>query len=122
MKGAGWIALVAISVAITLFFEWHTDEVTVVLAVMCLLAVIVGAGRPKLAPVSGAAIGFSIFVAHALSESTGAMRPHYMHSAPRVGDWIAMAIAGAFVTAVAWVGGRIRVAATSETSGAAGNP
>ena len=108
MKGAAWAALVAASVAITLFVEWHTDEVTVVLAVMCLLAVIAGATRPNWSLAGGAAIGFSITVAHAVTENAGVMRPHYMHSAPSTGDWLAMLLAGAFVTGVAWAAGRLR--------------
>lgn len=108
MRGAAWTALVAASVAITLFVEWHTDEVTVVLAVMCLLAVIAGATRPNWSLAAGVAIGFSITVAHAVTENAGVMRPHYMHSAPSTGDWLAMLLAGAFVTGVAWAAGRLR--------------
>jgi hypothetical protein len=109
MKGMAWVGLVAISVAISLFFEWHTDEVTVVLAATSLLALLVGGACPKWAVVGGAIIGFSITIAHALSESFGVMRPHYGHSAPSTGDWVAMALAGVFVTGVAWVGGRMRL-------------
>ena len=121
MKGVAWAGLVALTVAITLFVEWHTDEATVVLAVMSLLAIIVGAARPAWALAGGIAIGFSITIAHALSESFGVMRPHYVHSTPSTGDWIAMALAGVFVTGVAWVGGRVRLMMENEPLKVRGN-
>ena len=108
MRAPGWTALLALGVAVALFFEWHTDEVTVVLAVMCVLAVVVGAARPRSSLLGGAVLGYSISVAHALSEATGTMRPRYVHSAPSSGDWIAMALAGTFVSAVAWSAGLLR--------------
>lgn len=120
MKGAAWVGLVALSIVIAIFFEWHTDEVTVVLAVMSLLALFVGAFRPQWAIPGGAAIGFSITVAHVVTESAGVMRPHYVHSTPSAGDWAAMAIAGLFVTAVAWAGGRIRSLVAREALNAGG--
>jgi hypothetical protein len=105
MKGTIWVTLLAFSVAIALFGEWHTDEVTVMLAVMCVLAVAIGALKPSWSVPGGAILGFSIFVAHAVTEAVGVGRPHYMHVAPAVGDWIAMALAGAFATAVSWAAG-----------------
>lgn len=114
MIRAAWIAAVACAVGVAIFFEWHTDEVTVVLAVMTLLSLVLGIAWPERAPASGAAIGFSVLVTHALSESTGFLRPHYMHLPVRTGDWAAMAIAGCFVTAAAWVGGWVRTKASEE--------
>ena len=86
MKGAGWWALVAGAVALALFVEWHTDEVTVVLAVMSVMAVALGALRAERALVAGAILGFSIIAAHAVTEAMGTMRPSYMHSAVVTGD------------------------------------
>jgi len=106
-----WLAALAASVAVALYVEWHTDEVTVVLAVLLLCAALLGAAKPPLAPVAGAVIGFSILVAHALSEATGTLRPHYMHSPVKGGDWAAMAIAGVVVTGVAWLAARLATGA-----------
>lgn len=108
MKGAGWWALVAGAVALALFVEWHTDEVTVVLAVMSVMAVALGALRPERALVAGAILGFSIIAAHAVTEAMGTMRPSYMHSAVVTGDWIAMAVLGLWIIALAWFGGWLR--------------
>ena len=108
MKTVPWLAALAVCVAAALYVEWHTDEVTVVLAVMLLCAAWLGAAKPRLAPVAGAVLGFSILAAHALTEAIGGLRPRYMHSAVSVGDWAAMAIAGVVVMAVAWGAGLIR--------------
>ena len=78
MKTPAWLTLLAVCVALTLYVEWHTDEVTVALAVMLLCAVSLGLLNPPLAPVGGAVLGFSILAAHALTEAAGVLRPRYM--------------------------------------------
>jgi hypothetical protein len=108
MKTAPWLMGLAGCVAAAVYVEWHTDEVTVVLATLVLGAAMLGAAKPSLAPVAGAALGFSILTAHVLTEALGRFRPHYMHEAPRPVDWAAMAAAGLAVTAVAWGAGTIR--------------
>jgi hypothetical protein len=100
--------MLALSIAVALFFEWHTDEVTVVLAAMLLLAMAIGAARPQNALLGGAVLGYSIAAAHAISEAAGIMRPRYMHALPSTGDWIAMLLAGTLVAAVAWSAGILR--------------
>ena len=107
MRTIPWLAALAASVAAALYVEWHTDEVTVVLAVLLLFAAVLGAAKPPLAPVAGAVVGFSVFVAHTVTEAAGMLRPRYMHTAVTAGDWAAMAIAGVAVTVVAWVAARI---------------
>jgi hypothetical protein len=108
MKTPLWIAALAVCVAVPLYVEWHTDEVTVVLAVLVLFAAVLGAARPPLAPVAGALLGFSVLAAHAVTEAAGTLRPRYLHSAIATGDWAAMALAGVAITAVAWGAGIIR--------------
>jgi hypothetical protein len=108
MRTPLWLAALAAAVVAAIYVEWHTDEVTVVLAVLLLSGAALGAAKPSLAPVAGAVLGFSILAAHALTEAAGTLRPGYMHSAPAVGDWAAMALAGLAVTAVTWGTGMIR--------------
>lgn len=105
MRKTVWWALVAGAVAIALFVEWHTDEVTVVLAIMSLMAGGLGALRPDRSLVGGALLGFSIIAAHAVTESLSVMRPSYMHAAVATGDWIAMAVLGLWIIALTWFGG-----------------
>jgi len=111
VKTVLWLAALAASVAAALYVEWHTDEVTVVLAVLLLCAALLGAAKPSLAPIAGAVIGFSILAAHAVTEATGTLRPHYEHAPVRLGDWAAMAIAGVVVTGVAWFAARLATTA-----------
>jgi hypothetical protein len=108
MKGAAWGALLALSVAVALFFEWHTDEVTVVLAVMSVMAVVLGVVKPERGLIAGTTLGYSVLAAHALTEVAGTLRPRYLHSAIATGDWIAMAILGLWIVALAWFGGWLR--------------
>ena len=108
MRTPAWLALLAASVAVAIFVEWHTDEVTVVVAVMLICAAAIGVLKPPLAPIAGALVGFSVLAAHAITEAAGTWRPGYMHAAPRPGDWTAMAVAGLAVTAAAWIAGLIR--------------
>ena len=108
MTRARWWALVAAAVAVALFLEWHTDEVTVVLAGMSLMAVALGALRPERSLIAGAVLGYSIIAAHAVTEATGTMRPAYMRGAVATGDWIAMAVLGLWIIALAWLGGWLR--------------
>jgi hypothetical protein len=114
VKVLGWAALLALCIACSLFFEWHTDEVTVVLAVMSLLAVLLGALYPRLAFVGGAALGFSVLIAHAITDAMDLYRPRYMHGPSTKGDWAAMALAGVFITGVAWVAGFARNSASRD--------
>jgi hypothetical protein len=112
-----WWTAVTAAVAIALFFEWHTDEVTVVLAVMSLMAVGLGALKPERSLIAGAILGYSILSAHALTEGLGGMRPRYLHSAIATGDWTAMGLLGLWIIALARVGGWVR--ARAELSHAA---
>lgn len=107
MKWA-WSISLAACVAAALFVEWHTDEVTVVLAVMTVSAIALGALWPRRASFAGAVLGFSIMAAHSVTEAMGAVRPHYLHSPISAGDWMAMAVAGFWVTGVASVTGFLR--------------
>lgn len=106
MKTPVWLMLVASSVAAAVYVEWHTDEPTVVLAVLIVLAAMLGAAKPRLAVLGGGVVGFSVLAAHGLTEAIGEFRPRYMHEAPRPGDWAAMAIVGGVITAVAWISSR----------------
>ena len=83
-------------------------EVTVVLALMSVMAVGLGALRPERSLIAGAILGYSIIVAHAVTEGMGWMRPSYLHSAVATGDWIAMAVLGLWIIALAWFGGWLR--------------
>jgi hypothetical protein len=108
MKTQTWLMVLAACVAAAVYVEWHTDEVTVVLAVLLISGAALGAAKPSLAPAAGAVVGFSILAAHAVTEEAGTLRPGYMHSSPRPGDWAAMTLAGLAVTVVAWGAGMIR--------------
>jgi ABC-type amino acid transport substrate-binding protein len=108
VKTLRWIALLALCIGLSLFVEWHTDEVTIVLAVMSLLAVVLGASYPRLAWLGGPALGFSILVAHAITDALGLYRPPYMHGPSTKGDWAAMAIAGLWITALTCLSGYAR--------------
>ena len=108
MNKAVWWALVAAAVALALFVEWHTDEVTVVLALMSVMAVGLGALRPDRPLIAGAILGYSIIIAHAVTEATGTIRPSYLHSTVATGDWIAMAVLGLWIIALAWFGRWLR--------------
>ena len=112
MKSNGWWILLAFFVAAALYVEWHTDEVTVVAAVLLVLGATLGALRPGSAVVGGAVLGFSILAAHAVTEAAGALRPRYQHVPIAPGDWAAMAIVGVVITTVAWGAGRMRASVT----------
>lgn len=107
MKTPLWLAALCGSVAAALYVEWHTDEVTVVLAVLLIFATALGAAKPALAPAAGAVLGFSVPAAHAPTEAAGMLRPHYLHSPIAAGDWAAMIFAGLVITAVGGVAGMI---------------
>jgi hypothetical protein len=109
MRSAIWWTLLALGVGGALYVEWHTDEVTVVLAVLLLSAILLGVATPDHATISGAALGFSILIAHLMTDASGMLRPRYLHAPIATTDWIAMAVLGLVITGVGWGAGRIRV-------------
>ena len=108
MRSAVWWALLALGVVAAIYVEWHTDEVTVVLAVLLLSAVLLGAVRPDHGMIGGAALGFSILIAHVMTEGSGMLRPRYLHAPIATTDWIAMTVLGLVITGVGWGAGQIR--------------
>ena len=108
MKANPWWLLLALGVAASIYVEWQTDEVTVVLALLLVCAAALGALRPTSAPIGGAILGFSILAAHAVTEAAGTLRPHYLHTPISAGDWAAMAVLGLVVTTVAWAAAKTR--------------
>jgi hypothetical protein len=108
MRWALWWTLLALGVAAALYVEWHTDEVTVVLAALLLSAILLGAARPDHAMIGGAALGFSIPIAHLMTEASGMLRPRYLLAPIGRTDWIAMLVLGLVITGVGWGAGQIR--------------
>ena len=100
-------AVIAVGLAVLLFFEWHTDEVLVVLPVLLLLSFAGGWIAPRRFVVVGLAFGWAILAAHALSNATGLMVPQYQRSSPSAGDWAAMALLVLPALAAAFGGSRL---------------
>jgi len=81
----------AVALALLLYVEWHTDEVTIVLGLLLLLALANGFGRPGAALVTGLVLGLAIPLAHFASQASGLWIPRYQATPPAIGDWIVMA-------------------------------
>jgi hypothetical protein len=102
-----YAALLALGAAAVLYFEWHTDEVTVVLALLLLIAAGLGFLRPGAALATGIVIGAAVPLAHFASMMTGRFTPVYQSTPPSGTDAIVMvallipALAAAFLGA--WV-------------------
>jgi len=101
------VGLIAAGLTVVLFFEWHTDEPTVVLPVLLLMSFVAGLAAPRRFVIVGLALGLGIFIAHALSTATGAMVPHYQKQPPATGDWMAMALLLFPATLAAFAGSRL---------------
>jgi hypothetical protein len=100
--------LLAGGVAALLFFEWHTDEVTVVLALLLLVAAALGFLRPGAAPATGIVIGLAIPLAHLASSFTGRFTPAYQSTPPSGGDALVMAALILPALAAAFLGAWLR--------------
>jgi hypothetical protein len=111
--------LLAFAVAALLYVEWHTDEVTLVLALLLILAAALGFLRPVMALATGIVIGLAIPLAHLMSMASGRYQPAYQAAPPAGGDWAAMALlvlpALAAAYAGAWLG--LRAGAGADRSG-----
>jgi hypothetical protein len=83
-------AAIATAVPSILFFEWHTDEPTVVLPVLVVVSFVAGLMVPPRFLLIGLCLGWSILVAHLLSALTGMLVPRYQTAAPSMGDWAVM--------------------------------
>lgn len=79
-----------LAAALLLYVEWHTDEVTIVLGLLILLALANGFGRPGWAPVTGLVLGLAVPLAHFASEASGVWIPRYQVAPPTAGDWLMM--------------------------------
>jgi hypothetical protein len=99
--------LLALAAAALLYFEWHTDEVTVVLALLLAVAAVLGFLRPGAALATGLVVGLAIPLAHLASTMTGRFIPVYQSTPPSGTDALVMAalvipgLAAAFLGA--WV-------------------
>lgn len=80
-----------LAAALLLYVEWHTDEVTIVLGLLLVLALANGFGRPHAALVTGLVLGFAVPLAHLASNVSGVWIPRYQVAPPSAGDWITMA-------------------------------
>jgi hypothetical protein len=83
--------LLVLGAAALLFFEWHTDEVMVVLAVLLLVAALLGLVRPGAPLATGLVIGLAIPLAHLASTMSGRFAPAYQTAAPSGADALVMA-------------------------------
>ena len=70
------------ALAVLIYVEWHTDEVTVVLALLLPLSAALGFVRPAAALATGLVLGLAILVAHAGSFLTGLYSPAYQGFPP----------------------------------------
>jgi hypothetical protein len=100
-----YLPLLLLGAAALLFLEWHTDEVTIVLALLLAIAALLGFAAPRFALPSGIVIGLAIPLAHLASEWSGQLRPAYMTAAPAPGDWLTMAVLIVPALAAALAGG-----------------
>jgi hypothetical protein len=100
-----YLPLLLLGSAALLFLEWHTDEVTIVLALLLAIAASLGFFAPRFALPTGLVIGLAIPLAHLAGEWSGQFRPAYMRAPPATGDWLTMtalilpALAAAFAGA-----------------------
>jgi hypothetical protein len=86
-----YLAGLALALAILIYVEWHTDEVTLVLALLLLLAAALGFARPAAALATGLVLGLAILLAHGGSFLTGLYSPAYQGMPPSRADWLVMA-------------------------------
>lgn len=91
MSKSFYVVLLVLAVAALLFVEWHTDEVTVVLALLLALAAALGFARPEAALASGIVLGGAIPLAHLASALSGLYPPAYQAAPPAAADWSVMA-------------------------------
>lgn len=103
--------LLALGVAALLYVEWHTDEVTVVLALLLLVAAALGLLRPDRALATGVVIGLAIPLAHLMSMLSGRYQPAYEAAPPSLGDWLMMAALVLPALAAAYAGAWLRLRA-----------
>lgn len=86
-----YVLALLVALMLLLYVEWHTDEVTIVLGLLLLLALANGFGRPGAALVTGLVLGLAIPLAHFASHATGLYVPRYQAVPPSAGDWATMA-------------------------------
>jgi hypothetical protein len=91
MNRGVYLAALALGLAVLIYAEWHTDEVTVILALLLALSAGLGFLRPARALGTGFALGLAILVAHAGSFLTGLYSPAYQGFPPSGTDWLVMA-------------------------------
>lgn len=101
-------AFIVAGMALVLFIEWHTDEVTVVLALLLLVAAALGFARPGAAIVSGVAIGVAVPLAYLVVTLSGRFQPLYLVAPPSLGDAVMMAVLVVPATAAALFGAWVR--------------
>ena len=106
--GLVYALLLALGVAAVIWFEWHTDEVTVVLALLLSAAAALGFYRPAGFVLTGLAIGAAVPGAHLASMLSGRFPPPYQTQLPSTGDLVMMATLVVFALAAAFVGGFAR--------------
>lgn len=100
--------LLLLGAAAILYFEWHTDEVTVVLALLLLVAAGLGFLRPGAALATGIVIGAAVPLAHLASTMTGRFIPVYQSTPPSGTDAIVMAALLIPALAAAFLGAWVR--------------
>lgn len=97
-------ALLALGAALILYVEWHTDEVTVVLALLLLVAAGLGAAKPKAALYSGIMIGLVLPLAYLVVTLSGRFQPLYQVAPPSLFDAAVLSILVLPATAAALLG------------------
>jgi hypothetical protein len=100
--------LLALGVAAVIYFEWHTDEVTVVLALLLLVAAALGFFRPGAALATGIAVGLAVPLAHLATTLTGRFPPPYQTAPPSGTDALVMIALVIPALAAALVGAWVR--------------
>jgi len=83
--------LLFLGTVLVLYVEWHTDEVTVVLALLIVVAALLGYLRPGAALTTGVVTGLAIPLAHLMSTLSGRYQPAYQVQPPSLGDGLVMA-------------------------------
>jgi hypothetical protein len=100
--------LVVLGGALILYVEWHTDEVTVTLAFLLLVAAGLGAARPRAAVYSGIAIGLVLPLAYLVVTLSGRFQPLYLVAPPSLTDAAILAALALPATAAAMAGAWLR--------------
>jgi hypothetical protein len=101
-------ALLAAGAAAILYVEWHTDEVTIVLALLLLVAAGLGAARPKAAVYSGIMIGLVLPLAYLVVTLSGRFQPLYLVARPSLIDAAILSILVLPAAAAALTGAWLR--------------